>query len=67
MTQKKTSVHNLDDPHAVREAEKYEKPVPSREFLLQFLEQQPGPVAWESVADALEIDDEDRREGCAGA
>jgi len=67
LTQKKTSDHDLADspvdPYAEREAEKYEKPVPSREFLLQFLEQQPGPVAWESVADALEIDDEDRREG----
>lgn len=51
------------DPHAKREAEKYEKPVPSREFLLDLLEQQPGPVAWEAVADLLSIDDEDRREG----
>ncbi|WP_345549260.1 ribonuclease R [Microbulbifer aestuariivivens] len=61
MTQKKTQMN--EDPHAQREAEKYDKPVPSREFLLQLLEQQPGPVPWESVADALEIDDEDRREG----
>ncbi|MFC4875378.1 ribonuclease R [Microbulbifer halophilus] len=51
------------DPHADREAEKYEKPVPSREFLLDYLEKLPEPVSWESVADALEIDDEDRREG----
>ncbi|WP_406828454.1 ribonuclease R [Microbulbifer sp. ARAS458-1] len=51
------------DPHAEHEAEKYEKPVPSREFLLDLLEQQPGPVAWEAVADLLSIDDEDRREG----
>ncbi|WP_346838567.1 ribonuclease R [Microbulbifer sp. SAOS-129_SWC] len=63
MTRKKTSTHFDADPHAEREAEKYEKPVPSREYLLQFLEQQKAPVAWEAVADALEITDEDQREG----
>ena len=52
-----------EDPHAEREAEKYEKPVPSREFLLDLLEQQPGPVSWEAAADLMSIDDEDRREG----
>ncbi|WP_105102831.1 ribonuclease R [Microbulbifer pacificus] len=52
-----------EDPHADREAEKYEKPIPSREFLLDLLEQQPGPVSWEAVADLLSLDDEDRREG----
>ena len=57
------AVGTQEDPHAEREAEKYEKPVPSREFLLDLLEQQPGPVAWETVADLLSIDDEDRREG----
>ncbi|MFV8783367.1 ribonuclease R [Microbulbifer sp. SA54] len=51
------------DPHAEREAEKYEKPIPSREFLLDLLEQQSGPVAWEAVADLLSLEDEDRREG----
>ncbi|GMG85860.1 ribonuclease R [Biformimicrobium ophioploci] len=50
------------DPHASREAERYENPIPSREYLLQMLEQQSGPVAWEQIADALEIDDEGRRE-----
>ncbi|MGL6162154.1 ribonuclease R [Microbulbifer sp.] len=63
MTQKKPTHHTQADPHAEREAEKYEKPVPSREYLLQLLEQQPGPVSWETVADALDIHDEDRREG----
>ncbi|TLM78266.1 ribonuclease R [Microbulbifer harenosus] len=52
-----------EDPHAEREAEKYDKPIPSREFLLDLLEQQPGPVSWEAVADLLSLDDEDRREG----
>ncbi|WP_193165742.1 ribonuclease R [Microbulbifer hainanensis] len=63
MTQKKTSIHIEADPHAEREAEKYDKPVPSREYLLQLLEQQAGPVPWETVADLLELHDEDLREG----
>ncbi|WP_410174725.1 ribonuclease R [Microbulbifer thermotolerans] len=67
LTQKKTSDHHLAsapaDPYAEREAEKYEKPVPSREFLLQLLERQPEPVSWEKVADLLDIRDADRREG----
>ena len=61
LTQKKTPIHA--DPHAEREAANYDKPVPSREYLLQVLEQQPGPVPWETVADVLELEDEDRREG----
>ncbi|WP_250461594.1 ribonuclease R [Microbulbifer litoralis] len=63
MTQDKPQQPLGADPHAEREAEKYEKPVPSREFLLNYLEQRSEPVSWESVADALDIEDEDRREG----
>ncbi|WP_444929377.1 ribonuclease R [Microbulbifer sp. SSSA002] len=63
MTQKNTSDPLNVDPHAQREAEKYEKPVPSREYLLQILEKQAEPVPWETVADLLELTDEDRREG----
>ncbi|MCH9692779.1 MAG: ribonuclease R [Gammaproteobacteria bacterium] len=51
------------DPYAQREAENYEKPIPSREYLLKLLEQEPNPVSWESVADTLGLKDEDRREG----
>lgn len=63
MNQKRPKKPASADPHADREAEKYEKPVPSREFLQELLEQQAGPVSWETVADALDIHDEDRREG----
>ncbi|WP_226647145.1 ribonuclease R [Microbulbifer variabilis] len=63
MTHKNTSEPLNADPHAQREAEKYEKPIPSREYLLQLLEQQAEPVPWEFVADLLELEDEDRREG----
>ncbi|MDP5210241.1 ribonuclease R [Microbulbifer sp. 2205BS26-8] len=63
MTHRNTPDPFSTDPHAQREAEKYEKPVPSREFLLQLLEQQAGPVSWEDVAELLGLQDEDRREG----
>jgi ribonuclease R len=51
-----------DDPHLDREAAKYANPVPSREFLTQFLEQAQGPMLHEQVADALKLFDEDSRE-----
>ncbi|UHQ54297.1 ribonuclease R [Microbulbifer sp. YPW16] len=63
MTRDKPTNHTDADPHAQREAEKYDKPVPSREYLLQLLEQQHEPVSWEAVAELLDIHDEDRREG----
>ncbi|WP_028115774.1 ribonuclease R [Ferrimonas senticii] len=38
------------DPHFGREAEKYDNPIASREFILQFMQQQPAPVAREELA-----------------
>lgn len=51
------------DPHAAREAEKYENPVPSREFILQTLIDLAIPSTFEEVCAALHVDDEDRTEG----
>lgn len=51
------------DPHAAREAEKYENPVPSREFILQTLIDLEIPSTFEEVCAALHVDDEDRTEG----
>ncbi|SMF58784.1 RNAse R [Alteromonadaceae bacterium Bs31] len=45
------------DPHARREAEKYDNPVPSREFILELLEQSPGPMSHRAVCNALKVDD----------
>ena len=41
------------DPFAAREAEKYEHPIPSREFILQFLEAQGVPMAHRQLSKAL--------------
>jgi ribonuclease R len=51
------------DPHAAREAENYENPVPSREFILQTLVELALPSTYEEVCAALHVDDEDRIEG----
>lgn len=51
-----------DDPHAEREARKYDKPVPSREFLLARLEEYGKPITHENMSRMLGLDDEDQTE-----
>jgi ribonuclease R len=43
------------DPHASREAEKYENPIPSRELILEVLTQTGVPMMEAEIAAALEI------------
>lgn len=50
------------DKFAEREAQNYENPVPSREFLLDFLEAAQGPLTHPQVCEQLGIDDEERVE-----
>ena len=59
-----TETNSIDDPFANREAEKYDNPIPSREFILEFLEQVNKPMNLYQVAEGLTIDqdDEDRFE-----
>lgn len=51
-----------DDPHAEREANKYEKPVPSREYLLARLEEYGKPITHENMSRMLGLDDENQME-----
>lgn len=55
--------NNPQDPHAAREAEKYDNPVPSREFIIQTLTELAVPSTFEDICAALFVDDEDRAEG----
>jgi ribonuclease R len=48
----------LKDPHFQREADKYEKPIPSREVILQILIDRGEPLDFTSLADALKLTDE---------
>ncbi|HEY3326739.1 MAG TPA: ribonuclease R [Novimethylophilus sp.] len=48
------------DPHAGREAEKYEHPLPSREYVLQVMESEGAPVNAERLYQLLEIGEHER-------
>jgi ribonuclease R len=46
------------DPHAAREAQKYDRPIPSREAILALLEERGELLTEARIAEALAIDDE---------
>lgn len=46
------------DPHYAREAEKYQNPIASREFILEFLKQHPGPAHFPEIMSGLGLTDE---------
>ncbi|WP_232823414.1 ribonuclease R [Dyella sp. C9] len=48
----------MDDPHAEREAQRYERPIPSREAILALLEQRGELLTEARIADALSLRDE---------
>jgi ribonuclease R len=50
----------LQDPHLERERERYEHPLPSREFILQILADQGVPVSADNLAALLEIEDDEQ-------
>ncbi len=43
------------DPHAEREARKYENPIASRELILETLTEANEPMTWEQVAEVLDL------------
>ena len=45
------------DPFQLREAEKYDRPIPSREFLLDYLNESLGPLTHKEICIALNIND----------
>ncbi|OGT25165.1 MAG: ribonuclease R [Gammaproteobacteria bacterium RIFCSPLOWO2_02_FULL_42_14] len=51
------------DPHRKREAKRYEHPVPSREFILQYLHDMKAPVRFEELLDAFSLRTEAEKEG----
>ena len=48
----------MRDPHAAREAQKYDRPIPSREAILALLEERGELLTEARIAEALGIDDE---------
>jgi len=51
---KKQSIQS--DPHAEREAGKYENPIPSREFLIKHLDQRNGPATHPELSHELGLE-----------
>jgi ribonuclease R len=47
------------DPHRQREAKKYDNPIPSRELILQSLEEQGAPLPFDEVARVLDLSEEE--------
>ncbi|WP_299003849.1 ribonuclease R [uncultured Shewanella sp.] len=52
----------IKDPHLKREQEKYENPIPSREFILDYLRAQTSPQNREQIGLALKIESEEQIE-----
>lgn len=52
----------LQDPQAEREARKYERPIPSREFILQLLDERGEALTREQIAAELGLDSDEERE-----
>ena len=53
----------IKDPHFEREASQYERPVASREYLLELINKQSVPINLEHIVELLGYDDEDEIEG----
>ena len=49
------SKKKLLDPHAEREAQKYDSPIPSRELIMEVLAKQEGPTSFKQLAAKLEL------------
>lgn len=56
---KKIREFKLKDPFAEREAEKYGKPIPSRELIVRYLEEVGTPLLWQELAEGIGISDGD--------
>ncbi len=46
---------NYKDPHKEREAKKYDRPIPSRELMLEVMDKTGHPVGFNELADALGV------------
>lgn len=60
-TNKKSTA--LLDPNYPQEAEKYDNPIPSREFIVEIIRQFNAPMSKEDILHALHIKDEEQQEG----
>ena len=59
MTKKKIT---HQDPFAEREAQKYENPIPSREFIMNYLDELGRPIGYTALVEAFDLDCEEEQE-----
>ena len=52
---------HIQDPHAAREADKYDNPIPSREYIISLLENANGPMTFKSIVIALDLWDDEQK------
>ena len=50
------------DQFAEREAEKYENPIPSREYILEYLAEKGRPATYEQIQEDLELNSDEQAE-----
>ncbi|MGR8951137.1 MAG: ribonuclease R [Gammaproteobacteria bacterium] len=55
-------INLTQDPYAEREAEKYSRPIPSRELILQFIDHTGKPLKRAEIAEAFSLTDEEQLE-----
>lgn len=60
MTKHRNSSKRYTDPHAAREASRYETPIPSRELILSTMAEQGVPLSVEQLYILLDISDSER-------
>jgi len=53
---------NKKDPYADREAQKYERPIPSREFILEYLAERGKPATLKHLINELALQDPEQQE-----
>ena len=60
MSTKKISKVRRQDPCFERESSRYDRPLPSREYVAQVLEEEGKPVSFEQLCSLLEIERDER-------
>ena len=59
---KKPKKTAIVDPHAKRESKNYQNPIPSREYILEYLEKAGRPMTRDALEAGLQLFDDDSRE-----
>ncbi|MDP1931074.1 MAG: ribonuclease R [Gammaproteobacteria bacterium] len=62
MTKKKQDSTSIADPFAGREAENYENPIPSREYILEYMEKTGEPVSYPMLCEHLKLESYEQTE-----